>query len=108
MEVFNLEGFKSGHVCKVGFNEIDKSGVVPFSIFLSRVFDVSSLVISGSIPSLLGSVRKRPVRSGLGSEAAGLGFFWGRPGRTVGFSPAFRAYLAGLQISAGFRVIRCD
>ena len=44
---------------------------------------------------LVDSVRKRPVRSGLGSEAAGLGFFCGLPGRTVGFSPVFRAYLAG-------------
>jgi len=34
-----------------------------------------------------------PVR--LGFRAAGLGFFCGRPGRTVGYSPAFRAYLTG-------------
>ena len=40
------------------------------------------------------SVRKRSVRSGLGSKAAGLGFFHRRPGWTVGFSPTFRAYLA--------------
>jgi len=34
-----------------------------------------------------------PVR--LGFRAAGLGFFCCRPGRTVGYSPAFRAYLTG-------------
>ena len=45
--------------------------------------------------SIICSVRKRPVRSGLGFRAARLGFCCGRPGRTVGYSQAFRAYLTG-------------
>ncbi|KAG0643084.1 hypothetical protein HOY80DRAFT_1034626 [Tuber brumale] len=41
------------------------------------------------------SVRKRPVRRGLRSRVAGLGFFGGRPGRTLGHSPALPAYMTG-------------
>jgi len=47
------------------------------------------------------SVRKRS-RSGLGFRVADLGFFCGW------LSGPIRPGLAGLQISAGFRVIRCD
>ena len=51
--------------------------------------------VTAPVSLVVTSVRKRPVRPGLRSRAAGLGFFGGRPGRTVGHSPAFRVYLTG-------------
>jgi len=57
------------------------------------------------------SVRKRPVRSGLGLGRRAWAFFAaGQAGlwATVRFSGPIWPGLAGLQISAGFRVIRCD
>ena len=49
--VFNFEGFKSGHVFKVGFNIVGKRSDIAFRVFLSRVFGSMRVVFVSCIKS---------------------------------------------------------